>query len=123
MVRQTRFEISRQVSKPLADSADVDLNQQHRYLRLPHPRTSSPQLYLSYISSSHDREEVVEMVKVNCAHRRAWFIGDSKIDGQFSFVRIAEINAERCRRINTYARPHRSSFPRHPHYPLVDLVE
>lgn len=60
---------------------DVDLAQQHRYLRLPHPRTVLPQLYLAYTSSTSGKDVLVEVVKINCAQRRTWFIGDSKIDG------------------------------------------
>lgn len=89
------------------DIVDVDLGQQHRYLRLPHPRTAQPQLYLSY--NSHGGETVVEVVKVNCAHRRTWFIGDSRIDGQSQSrfpSRRPEIEpvSDFDRRVNTDAR-------------------
>lgn len=58
-------------------SPDVDLSKEHRYIRLPHPRTGLPQLYLPY--TAHGRENILEVVKINCAHRRTWFIGDSKV--------------------------------------------
>ncbi|WVR07781.1 hypothetical protein IAU60_004824 [Kwoniella sp. DSM 27419] len=58
---------------------DVDLSTSHRYLRLPHPRTGQAQLYLPY-SDPSGQQNVLEVVKVNGAHRRTWFVGDSGID-------------------------------------------
>ncbi|ORX40686.1 ribonuclease H2, subunit B [Kockovaella imperatae] len=58
---------------------DVDLSRSHPYLRLPHPRTGSPQLYLPYVSPE-GKETVLEAVKLNGSKRRTWFIGDSQID-------------------------------------------
>jgi ribonuclease H2 subunit B len=58
---------------------DVDIETEHRYLRLPHPRTGQPQLYLSYTTAS-ETQQILEVVKINCSQRRTWFIGESGID-------------------------------------------
>jgi ribonuclease H2 subunit B len=39
------------------------------------------QLYLPYTKGSN--EGLLEVVRINCAHRRTWFIGDSTIDSAF----------------------------------------
>ncbi|WWD03580.1 hypothetical protein V865_001634 [Kwoniella europaea PYCC6329] len=54
---------------------DVDLSKSHRYLRLPHPRTGQPQLYLPNGESS-----ILEVIKLNGSQRRTWFTGDNTID-------------------------------------------
>ncbi|WVQ73094.1 hypothetical protein IAR50_002657 [Cryptococcus sp. DSM 104548] len=58
---------------------DVDLSQGHQYLRLPHPRSGAPQLYLPYATPS-GQDSVLEAAKLNGASRRTWFIGESGID-------------------------------------------
>ncbi|WWC91594.1 uncharacterized protein L201_006540 [Kwoniella dendrophila CBS 6074] len=58
---------------------DVDLSKSHKYLRLPHPRTGQPQLYLPYVNSA-GHETILETVKINGSQRRTWFIGDNGID-------------------------------------------
>ncbi|TYJ58445.1 hypothetical protein B9479_000651 [Cryptococcus floricola] len=58
---------------------DVDLSQGHQYLRLPHPRSGAPQLYLPYTTPS-GQDCVLEAAKLNGASRRTWFVGESGID-------------------------------------------
>ncbi|WRT70336.1 uncharacterized protein IL334_007334 [Kwoniella shivajii] len=58
---------------------DVDLSKSHRYLRLPHPRTGQPQLYLPHTSSA-GKESILETVKISGSQRRTWFKGDHGID-------------------------------------------
>ncbi|KAK4683816.1 ribonuclease H2 subunit B, partial [Tremellales sp. Uapishka_1] len=62
------------------DPTDVDTSAEHRYLRLPHPRTGEAQLYLPYVSTITGKEGILEVVKVNGGSRRTWFIGEDKID-------------------------------------------
>ncbi|WVQ84931.1 hypothetical protein IAT38_007094 [Cryptococcus sp. DSM 104549] len=57
---------------------DVDLSKNHRYLRLPHPRTEQPQLYLPYKTPAEE-DVILEMVKINGSHRRTWFVGEGGI--------------------------------------------
>lgn len=108
----------------MADTVDVDLNQQHRYLRLPHPRTGLPQLYLSYKSSIPGGEGLVEVVKINCAHRRTWFIGETGIDGQYKPQLFTlppqgiEASSDIDRRVDIDACPGGPTFPRHPNHTL-----
>ncbi|WVW86043.1 hypothetical protein I302_108081 [Kwoniella bestiolae CBS 10118] len=54
---------------------DVNLSNSHKYLRIPHPRTGQPQLYLPNGESS-----VMEVIKLNGSQRRSWLIGDNTID-------------------------------------------
>ncbi|WWC64461.1 uncharacterized protein I303_107071 [Kwoniella dejecticola CBS 10117] len=58
---------------------DVDLSKSHKYLRLPHPRTGQPQLYLPYVDA-RGQETILEVIKLNGSQRRTWFIGESGID-------------------------------------------
>ncbi|WVO12513.1 hypothetical protein L204_100113 [Cryptococcus depauperatus] len=58
---------------------DVDLSQSHQYLRLPHPRTNQPQLYLPY-ETPGGNDALLEIARLNGSHRRTWFIGDTGID-------------------------------------------
>ncbi|CAK9779475.1 hypothetical protein CC85DRAFT_288554 [Cutaneotrichosporon oleaginosum] len=56
----------------LPDAVDASA---HTYLRLPHPRTGAPQLYLPTPTS------ICEVSKVSGAQGRTWFIGDSVSHG------------------------------------------
>ncbi|KGB76950.1 hypothetical protein CNBG_2788 [Cryptococcus deuterogattii R265] len=58
---------------------DVDLSSSHQYLRIPHPRTGEPQLYLPYVTAA-GQDVVLEVARLNGSQRRTWFIGDSGID-------------------------------------------
>jgi hypothetical protein len=67
-------------------NADIDISSEHRYIRLPHPRTGQAQLYLPYTSSSDKTQKVLEVVKINCSQRRTWFLGDSGIDSTSDLI-------------------------------------
>ncbi|KAL1408621.1 hypothetical protein Q8F55_005434 [Vanrija albida] len=53
------------------------LDARGEYLRLPHPRTGQPQLYLSH----PDGAGLSEVTKVSGAQGRTWFIGDTIAPG------------------------------------------
>jgi hypothetical protein len=73
---------------------DLDISHEHRYLRLPHPRTGLPQLYLPY-TSPDGTQKISEVVKINCSHRRTWFIGTSEIDSMSHPFSLGEKLIER----------------------------
>ncbi|WOO82953.1 uncharacterized protein LOC62_04G006433 [Vanrija pseudolonga] len=52
------------------------LHTRAEYLRLPHPRTGQPQLYVPHADGS-----LSEVSKVSGAHGRTWFIGDTIAPG------------------------------------------
>ncbi|ORY26709.1 ribonuclease H2, subunit B [Naematelia encephala] len=53
---------------------DLNFSGEYKYLRLPHPRTGNPQLYLPHGNA------ILEVQKISGAKRRTWFVGDEKID-------------------------------------------
>ncbi|KAJ7045731.1 ribonuclease H2, subunit B [Mycena alexandri] len=75
-----------------SDALDVPINLPSsskaatQFLRLPHPRTGIPSLFLPYYPQKHDgpkRDSILEVQAVAPTHARSWFIGQEVVaDGK-----------------------------------------
>ncbi|EPQ57284.1 hypothetical protein GLOTRDRAFT_115274 [Gloeophyllum trabeum ATCC 11539] len=65
-------------------SAQLDGAQSHQFLRLPHPRTGIPSLFLPYpqhSGTSSARWSILEVQAVSPPNERSWFMGEGQWSG------------------------------------------
>ncbi|KAH8828238.1 ribonuclease H2, subunit B [Flagelloscypha sp. PMI_526] len=71
----TRFLV---LPKELIDSLEPPADGKSRFLRLPHPRTGLPALFLPKTADSPDgRDSILELHSISPDEPRSWFMGDN----------------------------------------------
>jgi hypothetical protein len=80
------IDITQSALGEISQSSDQDAESSgsvysHRYLRLPHPRTGRPGLYLP-VTSTHSKDvQILEVQSIDPERKRSWFHENEVISG------------------------------------------